>query len=388
MYTEKVRIYPNKTQKKVFDDILQNCRKLYNHLLELDIESYKTTKTGIIGYALDKPAKEFIGKEIPAVIRQDVCNRLTDAFRRFFKHITKFPKFKSENRYLSFGSNRIGRDGYRIFPLENKIQFPKLGKIKAKFTREIYGTPKTIHLKRCRSGKYYAFIAIDDTNIIRPIPIRMKDCVGIDLGVSRFITTSDGNYINSINSLKRCLRRLSQAQRELSRKKFGSNNREKFRLKVAKIYEKIRNIRRDFQFKVAYQLVHSYDHIVCENLDVSDMLKNKSKSMRLAIIDQSFFEFILILEHMCLKYSCQFTKVDPYLTSQVCSGCGSIVKKELSDRIHICPHCGLKIDRDLNAAINILQRGMNGIAVGTTAGTSVPMLVEMRIPGVSVNQKS
>ncbi len=371
MHTEKVRLYPNKTQQKKIDDILYNCRKLYNYLLNLNIETYKKTRTSILGYDLDKSAQNFIKNAIPGKVRQAVCQRLTLAFRRFFKHLSKFPKFKSSNRFLSFESNTVGKDGYRIFPGLNKIQLPRLGKIKAIFTRPIVGKTKKIVVKRMKSGKYYAFIYIDDKDIPKPIIQNRKEIVGIDLGVSKFLTTNEGGIIKSSRFLRKNLKKLRHAQRELSRKQKGSHNWEKARVKVARIYEKVANCRRDLHFKAAHNLVMTYNHIVCEDLRVKEMIKHNTRKMRRAILDQGFYTFLVILEQMCNKYSSALTKVNPRYTSQICSNCGCVVKKDLSVRIHKCPHCGLEIDRDVNAAINILHRGKQQLAV-SLAAANVP----------------
>lgn len=367
MYTEKIRLYPNKTQQKKIDDILYHCRKLYNYLLELDIETYKTSKKSILGNNLYKIAKDFIGKKIPGKVTQQVCRRLNLAFERFFKHLGRFPKFKSESKYLSFGVTGVGRDGTRIHPGKSKIQFVRIGNIKAIFTRPILGVPKSMVIKRMKSGKYYAFVFIDDCDIPKTNIQNRKEIVGIDLGVSKFITTNNGDIVKSSRFLKKNLDKLRRAHRELSRKQKGSHNWEKARVKVARIYEKVANCRRDFQFKVAHAFVVNYNHIVCEDLRISEMVKNKPKSMRRAIMDQGFYGFLVILEHLCNKYSCAFTKVDPHYTTQDCSRCGTRVKKDLSTRIHKCPHCGLEIDRDVNAAINILHRGQQQLAVALAA---------------------
>ncbi len=160
------------------------------------------------------------------------------------------------------------------------------------------------------------------------------------------------------------------------------------RLRVAKLHEKVKNSRRDHHFKVAHYLVNTYDQVVCEDLEPSKMFRKRYESkQRRALRDVALSEFLEILDWMGYKYSCEITKVSPEYTSQMCSGCGSIVKKNLSVRTHICPHCRLVIDRDINAAINILNRG-NKLPGGTTGGAVVaattPMLVELvSIAGLS-----
>ena len=269
-----------------------------------------------------------------------------------------------------------------------RIRLGKFGKVKAVFTREIKGTPKSCTIKKFPCGHYYAFIVVEEPENSRIIPVRQRTRVGIDLGVSRFFTTHDGKYFESPRFLRRNLEKLRRAQRKLSRKKIGSKNREKTRLRVARLHEKVKNTRRDHHFKVAHYLVNTYDQVVCEDLETSKMFKKKRESkQRRALRDVALSEFLEILDWMGHKYSCEITKVLPEYTSQMCSGCGSIVKKDLSVRVHSCPHCGLVVDRDINAAINILNRG-NKLPGGTTGGAVVtattPMLVELvTIAGLS-----
>lgn len=382
MYTEKIRIYPNKTQQKTIDQILWNCKELYNYLLDLDIRTYKKTGKGILGYDLDKPARIFIKDKIPNRVMQNVINRLTKAFQRFFKKMSKFPKFKSIKKYRSFSVPGF-KHGFNFD--KTHVKMNGLGKIKAVFTRDLLGIPKRCTLKKMPSGKYYVFIDLDDKDVPKIKIDQPKDCVAIDLGVSRFYTDEKGNYVSSPRFLRRNLKKLRKAQRELSRKQLGSKNWEKSRIKVARLYEKSSNTRRDFHFKVAYYLVTTFQEVICEDLRVSSMFSGKSNCYRLArraLYDIGLYTFLMILQHMANLYGCKLTKVKPQYTSQICSGCGSIVKKNLSDRIHKCPHCGLEIDRDVNAARNILWRGKKSHPVGTTGGTSVPTLVEVLIPGI------
>ena len=382
MHTEKVRIYPNKTQQKAIDDILWNCKELYNYLLDLHIRTYKETGKGLLGYALDNPAQEFIGNKIPSRVRQRLIHRLTSAFKRFFNKQNRFPKFKSINKIRSFTVVDLTH-GFNFD--EKHVKVNGVGKIKAVFTRDILGVPKECTIKKKPSGKYYAFIQLDDKDVPKVEINQPEKCVAIDLGVSRFYTDENGNYIAAPRFLRRNLNKLRKAQRELSRKQKGSRNREKARIKVARLHEKVANARRDFHFKVAYYLVTTFKEVICEDLHTSKMFLGKDKQSRLArraLYDVALTSFLIILTHMAIKYGCKLTKVQPQYTSQICSNCGTIVKKSLSDRIHKCPHCGLEIDRDVNAARNILQRGGKQLPEGTPGGTSVPTLVEVLIPGI------
>jgi len=387
MYTEKVRIYPNKTQQKAIDNILWNCKELYNYLLDLNIRTYKETGESLLGYDLNKYARIFIKNRIPNRVMRCVIKRLTESFRRFFKKLSRFPKFKSVNKFRSFTVVEITR-GFNFD--KNHIKVNSLGKIKAVFTRDLLGVPKQCTIKKMPSGKYYAFIQLDDKDVPKVEIDQPEECVAIDLGVSRFYTDENGNYVSSPRFLRRNLKKLRKVQRELSRKQKGSRNREKARIKVARLYEKVANTRRDFHFKVAYFLVTTFKEVICEDLRTSKMFLGKDKKSRLArraLYDVALASFLVILQQMANLYGCKLIKVDPQYTSQICSNCGAIVKKSLSDRVHKCPHCGLEIDRDVNAARNILQRGKQ-LSVGTTGCTSVHQLVEVFIPGTQPVQQA
>ena len=384
--TEKIRIYPNKSQRILIDKILWYCKETYNRLLEIHNETWLSEKKTLSRYDYNNLSKNFekpVDCQIHSQVIQNVGARLADAFSRFFnkKLRSSRPKFKSIKKFRSFTYPQSS--GFSLDPKNKRIRLGKFGKVKAVFTREINGTPKSCTIKKFPCGHYYAFIVVEEPENSRIIPVRQRTRVGIDLGVSRFFTTHDGKYFESPRFLRKNLEKLKRAQRKLSRKKIGSKNREKARLKVSRLHEKVKNARRDHHFKVAHYLVTNYDQVVCEDLEISKMFRKKYESkQRRALQDIALSEFLEILDWMGRKYSCEITKVPPEYTSQMCSGCGSIVKKDLSVRVHNCPHCGLVIDRDINAAINILNRG-NKLPDGTTGGVMTkvitPTLVEMSL---------
>ena len=382
-HTEKIRIYPNKSQRILIDKILWHCKCTYNRLLEIHNETWLTEKKTLSRYDYNNLSKNFEKPDcqIYSQVIQNVGTRLADAFSRFFnkKLRSHRPKFKSIKKFRSFTYPQSS--GFSLDFQNKRIRLGKFGKVKAVFTREIIGTPKSCTIKKFPCGHYHAFVVVEEPENSRIIPVRQRTRVGIDLGVSRFFTTHDGKYFESPRFLRRNLEKLARAQRELSRKKIGSKNREKARFKVSRLHEKVKNARRDHHFKVAHYLVNTYDQVMCEDLETSKMFRKKNESkQRRALLDVALSEFLEILDWMGRKYSCEVAKVPPEYTSQMCSGCGSIVKKDLSVRVHSCPHCGLVIDRDINAAINILNRG-NKVPGGTTGGVVVtattPMLVEL-----------
>ena len=384
--TEKIRIYPNKSQRILIDQILWYCKETYNKLLEIHNAARLIDKNKKYSkYDYNRLIKTFEKPQrfqVHSQVLQQVGERLATAFSRFFGKLSRYPKFKSIRSFRSFTYPQ--NTGFSLDQIGKRIYLGKFGKVKAVFTREINGKPKRCTIKKLSCGHYYAFIAVDigDSLNRQPILVRQRTKVGIDLGVSRFYTTHDGEYLESPRFLRRKLSKLRAAQRKLSRKQKGSNNWRKQVLKVARIYENVKNSRRDYHFKVAHYLVNKYDQIACEDLQVSTMFRKKhERKQRRALLDVGLYEFLVILEWMCQKYSCTLTKVPPQNTSQVCSRCGALVKKDLSVRIHSCPHCGLVVDRDINAAINILNKSNN--PVGTTGGVltevTTPTLVEMSL---------
>ncbi len=391
LYTEKIRIYPNKSQRILIDKILWHCKCTYNKLLEIHNEIWLTKKKTLSRYdyhCLSKNFEKSVDCQIYSQVIQNVGSRLADAFSRFFnkKLRSRRPKFKSIKKFRSFTYPQSS--GFSLDLKNGRIRLGKFGKVKAVFTREIKGALKSCTIKKFPCGHYYAFVVVEEPENSRIIPVRQRTRVGIDLGVSRFFTTHDGKYFESPRFLRHNLEKLRRAQRKLSQKKTGSKNREKARLRVAKLHEKVKNSRRDHYFKVAHYLVTNYDQVVCEDLEPSKMFRKKYESkQRRALQDVALSEFLEILDWMGRKYSCEVTKVPPEYTSQMCSGCGTIVKKDLSVRVHSCPHCGLVVDRDINAAINILNRG-NKLPGGTTGGgmatVTTPTLVELvTIAGLS-----
>lgn len=370
--TEKIRIYPNKSQRVLIDQILYECKEFYNYLLECHDDYYRTFGKSNSRFDYDTYFKVYTGpsKHMCSRVRQNVEQRVHVAYKMFFnKNIHNGrPKFKSIREYRSF---TLPEPVHSYTILKKHIKCTGLGKVKAKFTRPIIGKLKTCTIKKYKSGKYYACIMheVDDSIKFIPPESFRKCCVGIDLGLKTFAQLSNGIYIKIPNFRNvRMVKRMKSAQRKLSRKVLHSKNWEKVRLAYSKMWEKLTNQRRDFFFRVCRYLVMNYDVICCEDLNIKNMFPNKNqKNQRRALKSVAFFEFLEILEHMCNKYSCQLIKVDPHNTTQDCCVCGNTIPKNLGIRVHSCPTCGLVCDRDLNASLNILHRALGGCStVGTT----------------------
>jgi putative transposase len=240
-------------------------------------------------------------------------------------------------------------------PVDGKLYLPKIGHVKINLHRELPGEIKTVTITR-QNGKYYACFAVEIEN--RLLPMTGKQ-VGIDMGVSSYVATSDGLTIEAPRSYRKAEKKLKTIQREVSRRKKGSKRRKKSILQLAKAHEKVANQRKDIAHKVARHLVNNYDVIAVEDLRIKNMVKNHHLAK--SIQDSGWGIFFNILAYKAEEAGRLVVMVNPHNTSQTCSGCGSLVKKTLAVRTHRCPECGLVLDRDVNAARNILA-----IALKTT----------------------
>ena len=363
----KFRIYPNKTQEILIQKTFGCVRFVYNYFLDKRITAYKEDKVTL---TYNKCSKELtkLKQELTWLKEPDKCSlqnalkHLDIAFQNFFnRENVGYPKFKSKkNRHKSyktnFSNNNITFEG-------SKIKLPKIGKVRIRDKQIPQGRILNATVSQTPSGKY--FVSICCTDVEKPDFIRTDKYVGIDLGIKDFVITSDGDKYSNPKYLKQSLNKLAKLQRELSRKTRGGSNWNKARIKVARLYERITNQRKDMLNKLSSELVRKYDVICIEDLQVSNMIKNHNLAQ--SISDASWSEFVRQLEYKSKWYGKELIKVDRFFpSSQTCSVCGYINKatKNLAVRTWICPDCNAKHDRDINASINILHEGMR--TVGTT----------------------
>lgn len=358
--TYRYRIYPNNRQKQIIDQTIELCRYLYNCGLEHRILAYRQRRASVYAY---QQINELPGikevfpdyKNIYSQVLQDVLRRLDKTFSSFFRRVKTgekpgFPRYKGENRYHSF---TYPQPQENMIPANGKVYLPKIGKVNIKLHREIPGNIKTVTVTR-RNGKYYACFTVEVESVLLP---KTGRTVGIDVGVSAFVATSDGLLVQSPQTYRKAEKSLKTLQREVSRRKKGSNRRRKSVQKLASVHEKIANQRKDIAHKTARYLVNNYDLIAHEDLQIKNMVKNHHLAK--SIQDSGWGMFFDILAYKAEEAGKQVVKVNPHNTSQICSGCGHIVKKTLAVRIHKCPHCGLELDRDINAARNILATALS-----------------------------
>ena len=370
--TYEYRAYPTTKQRKLFTVWLALLRSVYNQALAWRIEAYQTTGLTVKWTTqanalpdLKQASEAFAG--LHADVVQDAMRRLDKAYKAFFRRAQNgeapgFPRFKGEGRYRSMTfshlSKHLVRNVRRKFA---KVVVPKIGHLKIRYHRPLPdGKIKNLTILKRASG-WYVTICVE---VPDPVGVPIHTTIGVDVGLNSFAVDSDGEHIPNPRHYRQSEKRLGKHQRILSRRKKGSKRRAKQREIVAHTHERIANQRKDFQFKAAHRILERCDEVAVENLTITNMLKNYYLAK--SISDAGWGHFRLKLQSKAASAGKQFTKVKPHHTSQTCSGCNEIVPKTLLDRVHDCPDCGLVIDRDHNAAINIKKA-----AVALRGGASV-----------------
>ena len=349
MLTYRFRIYPTKAQEGLLSDTLETCRHLYNALLS-DRNENGASLWELQGSLPKLKADNKFLRAIHSQVLQDVNFRLDRAFQAFFAGIAKHPKFRRKGRYSSFTYPQYG--GFRV--AGNWLRLSKIGAIKMKVHRPIEGTPKTCTIVRDIDQWYACISAEVPEGRERALP--GKPAIGVDLGVTNLVTLSDGTMIPNPRILAKSVCKIKSLQRNLSRKQSGSNNREKTRIRLAKAWRTVRRQRDDFAHKLSDKITKEHQTIVFENLRTKNMVRNRNLAS--AIMDASWGQLRRLTAYKAERRGGRVILVDPRGTSQKCSGCGEVVPKELYERVHRCSRCGLTLDRDVNAARNILKAGL------------------------------
>ena len=368
----KYRLYPNKEQKIILEPTLDTCRHLYNNALasrKLQAELYRlpiakqwiTVKSQSKALPVQKKTNEYLPL-VHSQVLQDVLRRVNKSFENFFRHLKNhekpgYPRFKNYNRYNSF---TYPQTGFKI--VNKKLELSHIGKVNIKLHRSLKGKLKTCTIKRDIDNWYACFsVEIEDS---LPEKTLIKSAVGIDVGINPLVALSSGKKKKPPKFLLQSEHKLAKEQRKLSRKQKGSHNRDKQRIILAKVHRRIKQQRMDFHHKLSRELVAQYDFIAFENLNIKGMIRNHHLSKSISDVSWNMLQsFTAYKAEWAGKV---VTFVNPKNTSQECSSCGKIVTKNLNIKTHKCPYCGLVLNRHVNAAINILHRGLIKVGLGYT----------------------
>lgn len=367
----KFRIYPTNEQIEKLNQHFGHTRFVYNLFLEFANNAYKNTKTSFINYSLwckiltilKKSEKYKWLNDVNAQSLQQSIKDLETAFKYFFKKQNNYPNFKKKSHKQSF---RVPQS-IELYEKENNDKYgflfiPKFREgIKTRIHRKI---PSNAKIKSCTiikttTNKYYASILVETDEIVPARDIDYENSIGIDVGLKDVVILSNGIKIEAPKILHRYEKQLKHAQKELSNKILGSKNWEKSRLKVAKIYEKIKNTREDFLHKLTKEISENQaDIFFVEKLNIQGMLKNHKLAK--SISDVSWYQFKAFLKYKSERIGKKVIEIGTFEpSSKTCNVCGyKNHDLKLSDREWICPECGTKHDRDINAAINIRQFGL------------------------------
>lgn len=364
----KYRIYPTPEQEAIIQRTFGCCRFVYNYFLEAEINNHKAGGKYLTKFdnmkSLTALKREFTWlNEAPLRALRSSIEDLDAAYKAFFRDKGKvgFPRFKSKQDHDK--SFRIDNSERSLVRVEgNTLHVTKIGDIPAEFHRPVGGPIVKATIRQVPSGKYFASLVCKVE--IEPLPV-CDTAIGIDVGLKDYATLSTGEHIPNPKCFAKHLKKLRREQRRLSRKKKGSNNWNKQRVKVARAYERITNCRKDFQHKLSRRLVDTAQIICAENLNIMRMAQNRHLAQ--AVADASWYEFIRQMEYKAAWAGRVVQKVDTlFPSSQTCHICGyrNPITKDLAVRNWICPQCGTAHDRDENAAINILNEGLRLLGAG------------------------
>lgn len=351
----KTRIYPNAEQAVLIEKTFGCCRFVYNNGLKCKIDVYNKDKINLSAYDLMRKIttlKKELGwlKEPENKALQQSLLDLDKAYKNFFREHKGFPKFKKKG----------DKDSFRTFGMRfvscHFIYLPKIGTVK---TAEKIKKKWNIHNATIskRAGQYFISLLIDYEP---PKVQKTGEVVGIDLGIKTFATLSDGTKYENPKTFRKYEDKIARCQRQLSRTQKGSNNSKKVKEKLARLHLKVSNIRQDYLHKMSHEIANRYSFVAIEDLNVAGMVKNHNLAK--SISDCSWGEFVRMLEYKCSWYDCELRKIGRFEpSSKLCSNCGyKMSEMPLNIREWDCPECGTHHDRDVNAAINILNIALSG----------------------------
>lgn len=373
-YTYKYRIYPTEHQKEIFAKHFGCCRFVYNYFLNREKEFYLNNKEDIESKRIKGHNTAFDNQKILTQLKKNkdfewlkevgshslglALKNLESAYSNFFRKRAKFPKFKKKSYHQSYNI-----DNLTLYIKNGKIYIPKIKDgVKIIEHRPLEGKILNGTISKTAGEKYFISITVEKE--IEELPVITNE-IGLDLGIKDFAVMSNGDKVTNPHFKKKEVKKLKKFQRALSRKKKDSRRREKCRIKLARLNASIKNKKNDFLHKLSSKLINENQVICLEDLNVKGMVKNH----RLAesISECSWFEFVRQLNYKAKWYGRTVVKIDRFFpSSKTCSNCGFIKESlNLSERKWACPKCNTELDRDLNAAKNILKQGLNSLSFGT-----------------------
>lgn len=376
----KFRIYPDPKRQSEINLQLILSKNFYNKLLELAKTEYENGNTFKINRSTFNRAKKDItskNKDFLKIYSQTRCE-IEDRGIRAYQNFSRRVKEKKSGKKINVGFSRFkSTDRYHsiVYPQDNgafsieqgRLRVSRIGTMKIDLHRKIEGNVKTLTIKR-EAGLYYAIF----TTIKEETPTRIADTnpIGIDLGLKSFIVLSDGNKEKKPEFMKEGLKGVARWQKIVARRQKASNRRMRAKLRLQKEYKFVANKSNDYLHKLSNKLIHSrYTSFSIENLNINNMVKNHNLSG--SIYDASWDKFVKMPSYKAESAGMRVDLVDPRYTSQICSNCGSIQCMPLPDRLYVCRNCGMKKDRDVNAAINILKRAREGHSRSNAQGDDV-----------------
>jgi putative transposase len=357
------RLAPTKGQQRLLEQTLELCRWVYNETLAYRKQAWEERQEHVGLYdthallpvwKVQRPEL----KQVYSQVLQDVQNRVHLAFDAFFRRVKRgdapgYPRFKGRGRYDSCTFKQAGF-GFKVDG--HHVDISKIGRVPMIAHRPIEGTIKTLTIRRKSTGKWYACFSVETAP--EPLPETQR-AVGVDVGLEKFATLSTGETIENPRFFRKDERALAKAQRKLSKAEKDTPKHRKRRKVVAHVHERIANRRKDFVHKLSRRLVNEFGIIVFEDLGITRMVKNHALAKSIA--DAAWNQLATYTRYKAASAGRTYLEVDPRGTSQHCSRCHGMVHKDLSVRVHQCPYCGLEIDRDLNAAYNILGLGLQSL---------------------------
>lgn len=362
--TYKYRLFPTSAQRTSLERVLELCRWVYNDTLAIRKNTYEESGKSLGLYDTNKLLTEWkaakpVLKEVHSQVLQNVQERVDLAFKAFFRRVKSgeepgYPRFKGKGLYDSF---TFKQSGYKL--VGDKLTISKVGDIPIKLHRPICAEMKTLTIQRDAVGNFYACFSCETET--EPLPTNDL-VVGIDLGLTTFAYFSNGKKIKRQRWMKKDAADIARLQRKKEKLIKGSAERRKVVRALCHAYERSANRRDNFAHQESRKLVNEYQFIAFENLDIKDMQSSDDKRFTRGIADIAWGKFVQFTAYKAANAGRGFALVNPRGTTQECAKCHAIVPKGIEVRVHDCPHCCLKLNRDHNAALNILARGLASIS--------------------------